>query len=197
MTATKVALILRDLRYPDRTWQRPCLIATFGFPGTGKTTIATILSQRYPFVLLTTDAIRLRYGFANGPDTLRSMALVAETLLPKGYSVIFDGIHMMRESRTAFRAFGKTNKAPVRFIHVVADLSVVKQRLDYRSAYPKATNAEGKFVISDEHFQRIISYFESPEGEQDVIDVDTSSPTPTADEQMALLYAELDGWLGL
>ena len=54
--------ILNDLSVPNHKWKTPCLIAIFGFPGAGKTAIADQLSSRYPFVCLTTDAIRLWAG---------------------------------------------------------------------------------------------------------------------------------------
>jgi predicted kinase len=193
---TKAARILADLVYPDAKWKLPCLIATFGFPGAGKTTVASTLSNHYPFVLLTTDLIRLKYGFTSGPETLKTMCLVGEKLLSQSYSVIFDGIHMMRKNREEIRHLGIANKAKVRFVHVFADPNVIKQRLNQRIANPDATRQNGKFVITDEHFQRIISYYEKPNGEKDVIEVDTSlSSSPTAN-QLSSLYVELDRWVG-
>jgi predicted kinase len=191
---TKADRILGKLSLPDRRWQQSCLIATFGFPGAGKTTIASNLSERYPSVCLTTDSIRLEYGFTSGPETLKAMCLVAGKLLKQGYSIIFDGIHMMRTNRETFRHFGAAHNAHVRFIHVVADPTVIQQRLDLRAENVEATTQAGKFVITDEHFQRIISYYESPDGEHDVFEVDTSSPTLPPENQLASLYAELDTW---
>lgn len=190
----KVEQILSDLTYPKITWEQRCLVAIFGFPGAGKTVIASYLSNRYPFICLTTDFIRLKYGFANGRATLESLFGVAEKLLIENRSVIFDGIHMMQKNREEVRQFGSKNNAHVRFIHVVADDAVLKHRLQQRIDDPTLTAQERKFVITPEHFQRIISYYERPEGEQDVTEVDTTSLV--SENQLSSLYAELNTWLG-
>jgi predicted kinase len=186
--------ILTDLEYPDTKWEQPCLIATFGFPCAGKTATAAKLSSRYPFVCLTTDVIRLTYGFSSGPETLKSMKTVSKKLLSQRYSVIFDGIHMMKKNRDDLRDFGRVNNAQVQFIHVYADEDVIKQRLHQRIENPENTEQQGKYIITDEHFERIISYYEKPEDEDDVIDVDTSSRSLT-DGQLMSLYTVLDAWM--
>ncbi len=190
-----VEQILTDLKLPDTTWRQPCLIATFGFPGAGKTAVAATIGERLPLVCLTTDLIRLRYGFASGPETLAAMCSVAGALFSQNYSVIFDGIHMLRKNRQALREFGKANQAEVRFVHVCAWPDVIKQRLNDRLANPEATYQQGKFVITDAHFQRIIHYFEAPSGEPDVVEVDTSSASVSTSDQLHSLYAELVVWL--
>ena len=187
--------VLLDVDYPDRKWKQPCLIATFGFPGVGKTTVAAKLSDQYPFVRLTTDLLRLRYGFASGPETVKAMYLVGEELLSQKHSIIFDGIHLRRKNREELLRFGMANKAQVRFIQVVADPVVIKERLNQRATNPEATRAEGKFVITDEHFQRITSYFESPDEDEDVVEVDTSSSRSLSDNQLSALYVELNRWI--
>jgi predicted kinase len=192
---TKAKQILIDVDYPDRKWKQPCLIATFGFPGAGKTTVSASISNHYPFVRLTTDLIRLRYGFASGPETLKTMYLVGEELLSQNYSIIFDGIHMMRKNREELRRFGRANNVHVRFIHVAADPVLIKDRLNQRATNPAATRADGKFVIKEEHFQRIISYYESPDDDEDVVEVNTSSSRLLTDNQLSALYVELDTWI--
>ena len=191
---TDVAKILAELVYPAVIWKKPCLIATFGFPGAGKTTVAVSLSKIYPLVVLTTDQIRLNYRFASGPDTLKAMHSVAENLLSQKHGIIFDGIHMMRKNREAIRQLGIANQAEVRFVHVVADPKAIQQRLQQRIDNPEATKQAGKFIITAEHFQRIIHYYEQPVGEQDVVEVDTTSNTPVLD-QLQSLCIELDNWL--
>ena len=190
----KAAQILADLDLPARSWQQPCLIATFGFPGAGKTAIASVLCDHYPLICLTTDSIRLKYNFASGPETLQAMYRVAENLFAQNYSVIFDGIHMMKRNRDEMRHFGATHNAHIQFIHVVAAASVIKQRLDLRAEDVETTTQAGKFVITDEHFQRIISYYEPPDGEPDVIQVDTSTAV-SSEKQMASLFNKLDSWV--
>ena len=76
----------------------------------------------------------------------------------------------------------------------VANPDVIKQRLNQRATNPEATQQYGKFIITDQHFQRIISYYEEPVDENDVFKVDTSSDT-RSDDQLHLLYGGLDIWL--
>lgn len=191
----KVNDILKTITYPDRQWRQPCLIATFGFPCAGKSAIVSDLSSRNPFVCLSTDAIRLIHDFNSGPETLEAMGIVAEKLFAQNHSVIFDGIHMMRKNRAELRDFGMRKNVQVRFIHVTAHPTVIQQRLKQRAENPEATSQQGKFVITEEHFQRIIQYFESPDNEPDVSTVDTSESTQSATNQLTSLYREFDGWL--
>lgn len=144
---------------------------------------------------LTTDEIRLKYGFASGPEALKAIFLAAEKLISENQSVIIDGIHMGRKNRDEVRQFGQLHDAHVRFVHVVADGAVIKQRLDQRAVDSEATAKAGKFLITDEHFQQIISYFEAPDGEADVVEVDTSSSFDSTVGQLEPLFSFLNEWL--
>ena len=171
---TKAQAILADLTFPDTIWREPMLIAIFGFPGAGKTTIAEMLASRYPLVCLTTDQLRLKYGFQNGPDTITAMYEVAQHLLGNRHSVLLDGIHMMRKNRDEARQFGKEQRALVQFVQVVAEDDVIQQRLRQRTTNPEATAQAGKFIITEAHYQRIIQYYEPPAHEADVFTIDTT-----------------------
>ena len=59
------AQIRADLMLPHKRWARPVLIALFGLPGAGKTAVARYLAGHHPLLILSTDALRLRYGATN------------------------------------------------------------------------------------------------------------------------------------
>lgn len=78
--------ILADLTLPCQRWVQPVLIGLFGVPGTGKTAVADHLVQHHPLLILSTDALRLRYGLESGLLTRQVMDLLALQLLPRQIS---------------------------------------------------------------------------------------------------------------
>jgi predicted kinase len=157
--ASVAADLLASLNPPRERWQRPVLVGIFGLPGAGKTEAAGWLAGRLPLVLLTTDAVRLRYGLPSGPAAHAVMAAVAATLLPSGMGVIFDGIHLARRDRLAFRELARRHQADSALLHVTARPGVIAERLAARLSAPDRTAAEGKYVITADHFARIAAYF--------------------------------------
>jgi predicted kinase len=170
------------------------LVSLFGLPGAGKTTLAQQLAARYPFLLLSTDRLRLHYGFQSGPATLAVMFQVADELLPQRMGLIFDGIHLQRQSREAVRRLAERHQATLFFVFATAPLAVLEQRLPARVANPAETTAAGKFVITREHFLRIVSYLEPPDPvEQDVFMIDTAGAQ--TEQQLVELHQQLQARL--
>jgi predicted kinase len=194
MTLSPVsAQILAEPSLPSARWSKPLLIGIFGVPGAGKSEVARYLAQNHPFLLLSTDALRLRYRFESGVVTRQIMDQLATQLLPQHISIIFDGIHLGRKDRDAVRQLAQAHQAEVKLIHVVAEPSVVEQRLTSRMQHPELVAAEGKFVISPDHFRRIVRYLEAPTIDESVITVDTSY-NPLAG-QLKELDVQLVGYL--
>ena len=67
------ARVLSNLTLPVERWVKPVLIGIFGVPGAGKTEVARYLSHRHPLLILSTDALRLQYGFESGLVTRQVM----------------------------------------------------------------------------------------------------------------------------
>ena len=65
-------------------------------------------------------------------------------------------------------------QADALLLYVVADPAVIEQRLQTRMEQPATIAAESTFVITPEHFGRIVSYLEPPTDDEAVITVDTS-----------------------
>jgi predicted kinase len=191
-SADVVAALLAELPLPPAQWRPPVLIGLFGLPGAGKTTVTQWLARRHPLVLLSTDALRLRYGLPSGPATLAVMEHVAHGLFARGASVVFDGIHLGRKQRLSFRDLGRQCGAVTWLLYVTAPPAVIEARLQARLAAPEQTVAEGKFVITPEHFVRIAAYLEPPTDDEDVLRVDTA--TGSLDAPLAPLDAQLRAW---
>jgi predicted kinase len=168
------ARVLSDLTLPTQRWVKPVLVGIFGVPGAGKTEVACSLSRRLPLLNLSTDALRLQYGFESGLVTRAVMDRLAIQLLPERVGIIFDGIHLGRKDRRAVVQVAQDCQAEAFLLYVVADPTVIEQRLQTRIEQPARIAAERKFVITPEHFGRIVSYLEPPTDDEAVITIDTS-----------------------
>jgi predicted kinase len=169
-----VADLLACLDVPLGRWRAPLLIGVFGLPGTGKTEMSYRLARRYPLVMLTTDAIRLRYGLPSGPATHAVMYEVARALLPRRVAVLFDSIHPGRGNRLHLREFATRHQAESAVIFTTAQPAIVEARLQARQEAPARTARDGKFVITPQHFARIANYLEPPTVDEAIWTVDTS-----------------------
>jgi predicted kinase len=166
--------IVSDLQLPTQRWIKPVLIGIFGVPGVGKTQVAHALAQRYPLLVLSTDALRLQYGFESGLVTRQVIDQLAIQLFAQHISIIFDGIHLGRKDRRAVEQLAHSYQADALLMYVVADPVVVEQRLQARIERSALVAAEGKFVITAAHFRQIVSYLEPPTDDERVITIDTS-----------------------
>ena len=182
--------ILANLAVPLGRWHIPVLIGFFGLPGTGKTETAHRLAARFPLVVLSTDAVRLRYQLSSGPATHNVMYDVASTLLPMKVGLLVDGIHLGRPDRLRLRQCADRHQARSALIYTTARSAVVEERLEARRCNEQQTTAAGKFVITPEHFARIASYLEAPTADEAVWQIDTSGDG--LDRQLA----PLERWLG-
>lgn len=100
---------------------------------------------------------------------------IADNLLPQKVGLIFDGIRPRVQNRAEVRALAKQNAADSHIIFVKAEPDAISQRLRERLEQPEETVAEGKFVITPEHFERLVSHLELPtEAEKDMVIVDTT-----------------------
>lgn len=190
MATPSAQALISDLKIPNTAWKMPVVIAIFGLPCAGKTQVAQYLADRHPLLRLTTDVLRLKYGFASGPDTLAMMFQIADNLLPQKISIMFDGIHPRAQNRAEVRALANRHAAGSHIIFVTAEQGVITQRLQERLEQPEETVAAGKFIITPEHFDRLAGYLELPaETETDVVTVDTTESKIEA--QLSWLDARL------
>jgi predicted kinase len=185
--------LIDALQLPTERWTSPVLIGLFGVPCNGKSEIACRLADCLPLVLLATDAIRLRHHLPSGPATHALMYEAATILLRQRIGIVWDGLHLGRADRDGFRYFAEEQRARCILIYATASDQIVQQRLGARLARPDETVAAGKFVITPEHFQGIVSYLEPPRVGEDVVIVDSSAGT--IDQQLGALVANLQGFV--
>lgn len=185
--------LISQLDVPDNCWRCPVLIAIFGLPCTGKTELARYLSSRLPLVTLSTDAIRLRFGLSSGPSTHAIVYEAASMLLPRMVGIVWDGIHLGRRNRVQIREFAMRYGAHVELIYTIASDHVIRQRLEARIAAPEQTTAEGKYVITPEHFEQIARFLEAPGPDEEVHVIDTASGG--IDQQLGPLVHQLGDFL--
>src|SRR4051812_43646566 len=117
-TASCTARVLSHLNLPVERWVKPVLIGIFGVPGAGKTEVARYLSHRYPLLILSTDALRLQYGFESGLETRQVMDHLAIQLLPQRIGLVFDGIHLGRKDRRAVVQLAQVCRADALLLYV-------------------------------------------------------------------------------
>lgn len=79
-----------------------------------------------------------------------------------------------RKDRRAVEQLAHAYHANALLLHIVADSAVIEQRLQARMEQPANVATESKFVITPEHFGRIVSYLELPTNDEAVITIDTS-----------------------
>ncbi len=166
--------ILNELTIPPVRWKKPVLLGICGLPATGKTTVAEHLARLYPVVVLSTEAIRLKYDFASDPETLEVICAVADKLLARDRAVVIDGVYLNIAGRATTQALADKHEAFYRVIHTIATPALIEERLQARMDAPEATEKSGKFVITPEHFQRIKGSFQPPTRDEPALVVDTS-----------------------
>lgn len=137
--------------------------------------MATYLAAQFPLTILSTDALRLTYGFPSGPTTHDVMYDVATVLLRDNGGVIFDGIHLGRRNRADTRSFAHRHAARFELLYTTATQQVIEQRLQARRESPTQTADAGKFVITPAHFEEIRRHLEEPAPDEAVWAIDTSS----------------------
>ncbi|MEM3615652.1 MAG: AAA family ATPase [Candidatus Methanomethylicia archaeon] len=111
------------------------LIVIFGLPGTGKSTIADILSEKIKASILRTDEIRKMliekptYSEDEREMVYRVMFIIAEYLVKQGIPCILDATFNKEERRRKIIELAERSKVPIYFIECVCDEEVVKERL--------------------------------------------------------------------
>ncbi|WP_420644641.1 AAA family ATPase [Candidatus Leptofilum sp.] len=116
------------------------LLMMVGLPGTGKSSVVEGLAQFMPFVVVSTDGIRLH--LRNQPTyTAAEMMLVyevcyaiIESRLREGQRVIFDGSNYLAARREHLMKIGKRAGAPVAVCYVQAAQETIRERLFKRNS---------------------------------------------------------------
>lgn len=165
------------------------MVAVCGSPGAGKTTVASATARRLGVPFLTRDEIKTGIGLssaavqdgglrldpdfhiAGGPFSRRAEAVMvdaARLFAAAGASFVVESSVLSHELLDAMVA----SDARVLAVHVVADESVIGERLRARAAGGEAVDQQLASLFEQGDMKR--SVFAPPDRVDAVIDVDTS-----------------------
>jgi predicted kinase len=125
----------------------PLLIAIFGLPGTGKTTVAELLAQHLGTKHFNTDKIRDRidkreqYDEENKDLVYDKMLELTKSEIEKGKNVIVDGTFYKKKLRMRFMELANSYDASMKWVEVCAKEETVKKRVSKTRRYSEADYA--------------------------------------------------------
>ncbi len=117
---------------------KPAFIVVSGLPGTGKSYFCRRLSQRLPFPILESDALRKvlfpspNYSLSESNRLFRACHLLIEELLKRGIPLIFDATNLMERHREHLYNIADRVEAKLIIVRVEAPPELVRQRLNDR-----------------------------------------------------------------
>ena len=128
----------------------PRLLLVMGLSGSGKTTLAGLAAERIAAIRLRSDVERKRlhglgpterpapgldlYGAEATRRTYARLGELAEGLLVAGHSVVVDAALLRQAEREALRVLARRLEVPFLLLECVADVRLMAQRLQVRSA---------------------------------------------------------------
>jgi predicted kinase len=135
---------------------RPPLIVVSGLPGAGKSFLCRRLTEKLPFLILASDALR-RVLFPNPQHDehehkrlFSACHVLIEELLGNGVPVIFDATNLLEHHREYLYRAAERARAKLILVWVEAPPEVVRQRLLAREtiAVPQCDSEAGWEVYS-------------------------------------------------
>ena len=134
----------------------PTFVAVSGLPGTGKTYFCSQLSERLPFVILESDALRKTlftspsYSSQESSHLFQAIHLLIEGLMKKGISLILDATNLSERYREYLYSIAERLEVKLILVRVEAPPQVVYERLKTR-----LENPEGKSDAEWAVYQRM------------------------------------------
>ena len=116
----------------------PVFIAVSGLPGTGKSYFCSKLTERLPFVILESDALRKTlfplpsYSLQESSRLFRAVHLLIEGLLKKGVPLILDATNLSERYREHLYSIADRLDVKLVLVWVEAPPWVVHERLKAR-----------------------------------------------------------------
>jgi predicted kinase len=117
---------------------RPAFVVVSGLPGTGKSYFCAKLSQRLPFLILESDALRKRlfptpsYSYQESARLFKTLHCLIEELLGKGIPLILDATNLAERDRERLYNIAERLDARLVLVRVEAPPELVYQRLKSR-----------------------------------------------------------------
>ncbi|HYE37632.1 AAA family ATPase [Methylocaldum sp.] len=182
--------------------QKPALLITHGFSGSGKSYIAGQIAERLPAIRLRSDLERKRLaGFdehANTGSTLdagiytadmtrrtyRYLLDTAEDILKSGLSVIVDAAFLKLDQRATHRTLAERIGAAFLILDCQAPIATLKSRIEARAQLGKDPSEANLKVLENQ----IAAHDALTEEERrDTLTIDTSGPV-SFDELLKKIY---------
>jgi predicted kinase len=117
----------------------PPFIVVAGLPGTGKSYLCHRLAERFPLLILESDALRQTlfdhpsYGPEESARLFRAIHLLIEQLLKKGIPLALDATNLSESNREYLYHIAERWDVKLILVWVEAPDDVVRQRLEERS----------------------------------------------------------------
>lgn len=158
--------------------KKPILIATFGFPGSGKTYFSERLSKRNSFMHLSSDRVRLmmfenpKYTKEEHRLVFRFMDYLAKEFLQHGVSVIYDANFNFRENRQRIRNLAKKVGAGYSLVWIKTDENKALKRTEKRALIKDSKKKQIYRPISKKNFEDLKNEMEMPTKSESFIEID-------------------------
>ena len=170
-----------------RAFNPQLLVMTCGLTGSGKSTVARRLGERFAFELVRSDVIRKEllgldpyerkwdefgagaYSSDITGHTYTTMVQRADVLLAAGSSVVLDGCFTKRSQRAAAIELSRRRGVPLLVLECQTPESVVRERLDGRSSKGRAVS-DGRWEIYHQQAAGFEPPTEVPDGCHLVLD---------------------------
>jgi len=151
---------------------KPTLFLMVGYPGSGKTTIASYISRATGAVHLWADEERVKrfhtptYSHEENLELYKGLNTMVEKLLGQGKSVVFDTSFNFKADRDNLRKIAQTAGAECKIVWVQTPRIIARTR-----ATEDAHEQETRLLdnIPEEDFDRMSDKLEEPSEDENVI----------------------------
>ena len=133
-----VQLLTESLGQLPEPVVKPAFIAVSGLPGTGKSYFCSKLTERLPFVILESDALRKvlfpspSYSSPESSHLFQAIHLLIKRLLEKGIPLILDATNLSERYRERLYSIADRLGVKLVLVRVEAPPQVVRERLRAR-----------------------------------------------------------------